>query len=291
MSEELKIFIDGEYYLSSNAKISVYDHGILYGDGVFEGIREYDGKVFKLTEHINRLYDSAKMLNLTIPIDKSEMIECVLNTLKINNLSEAYIRLVVTRGFGDLGLDPLNCPKPTIIIIAKPMAPIADPKGIKVITCPLRRIPPQVFSPNAKTLNYINNVLAKMFATQNGCAEAIFLDLNGNVAEGSAENIFMIKNGLITTPPYIHSLRGITRDSLIDIIKTYDIAEFEVRDASIFEYYVADEVFMTGTAAELAPVTQIDGRIIGDGKPGAITLELQWMFKEYVKDHGINIWR
>jgi len=289
--KEFLVYIDGNFLPASKACINVQDHGLLYSDGCFEGIRAYNGKVFKLIEHINRLYESAKMINLNIGIDKEEMINLVLETLRVNNLSEAYIRLVITRGYGDLGLDPINCPKPTIIIIAKPMAPIADPKGIKVITCPLRRIPPQVFSPNAKTLSYLNNVLAKMFATQNGCAESIFLDLNGNVAEGSAENIFMVKNGLITTPHYIHSLRGITRDSIIDIIKTYDIAKVEVRDASIFEYYVADEVFMTGTAAELAPVIQIDGRIIGDGTPGVMTLELQEKFKEYIGNHGTNIWR
>lgn len=286
---ELKIFVNGEFIPSSEAKISVYDHGILYGDGIFEGIRAYNGRVFKLYEHINRLYDSAKMINLDIGIDKKVMIDNVLATLRINNLTEAYIRLVVTRGFGTLGLDPKNCTKPTIFIIAQPMAPIADPKGIKTITSSMRRIPPSVFSPNIKSLNYLNNVMAKMEATQRGVDEAIFLDLNGNVAEGSAENIFMIKNNILITPPYIHSLRGITRDTILKLAESLSLKKIEVRDFSIFELYTADEVFLTGTAAELAPVIEIDGRKIADGKPGWNTLELQKTFKELVNTTGIKI--
>lgn len=286
---ELKVFINGEFIPSSEAKISVYDHGILYGDGIFEGIRAYKGRVFKLYQHINRLYDSAKMINLDIGIDKKVMIDNVLATLRINNLNEAYIRLVITRGPGHLGLDPKNCIKPTIFIIAQPMAPIADPKGIKTITSSMRRIPTSVFSPNIKSLNYLNNVMAKMEATQRGVDEAIFLDLNGNVAEGSAENIFMIKNAIMITPPYIHSLRGITRDTILELAESLGLKKIEVRDFSIFELYTADEVFLTGTAAELAPVIEIDGRKIADGKPGWNTLELQKLFKELVNTTGIKI--
>lgn len=286
---ELKVFINGVFVPTSEAKISVFDHGTLYGDGIFEGIRAYNGGVFKLKEHINRLFDSAKMVNLNIGVCKETMISDVLNTLQINNLDEAYIRLVVTRGTGTLGLDPSSCPKPTIIIIAQPMAPIADPKGIKCITSSMRRIPPSVFSPNIKSLNYLNNVMAKMEATQRGVDEAIFLDINGNVAEGSAENIFMIKNNILITPPYIHSLRGITRDTILSFAKVE--MQVEERDVSIFEFYAADEVFMTGTAAEVAPVVEIDGRKIGDGKPGYITLWLQEQFKDFVIGSGTKIKR
>ncbi len=290
MSNELKIFINDRFVPKSEAKISVTDHGLLYGDGIFEGIRAYNGRVFRLVEHINRLYDSAKMINLNIGIEKEKMINNVLDTLRVNNLNEAYIRLVVTRGNGTLGLDPSSCPKPTIIIITQPMAPIADPKGIKCITSSMRRIPPSVFSPNIKSLNYLNNVLAKMEATQRSCDEAIFLDINGNVAEGSAENIFMVKNEILITPPYIHSLRGITRDTIIETAKDiYNIIDVQERDVSIFEFYTADEVFMTGTAAELAPVIEIDGRKIGNGKPGEITLLLQDRFKKLVNNSGTKI--
>lgn len=290
MSNELKIYIDGKFLPKSEAKISVTDHGLLYGDGIFEGIRAYNGRVFKLVEHINRLYDSAKMINLNIGIEKEKMINNVLETLRINNLNEAYIRLVVTRGDGTLGLDPASCPKSTIIIIAQPMSPIADPKGIRCITSSMRRISPSVFSPNIKSLNYLNNVLAKMEATQRGCTEAIFLDINGNVCEGSAENIFMIKNGILITPPYIHSLRGITRDTILEISRdSSNFIDVQERDVSIFEFYAADEVFMTGTAAELAPVVEIDGRKIGDGKPGELTLLLQEEFKRLVNNSGTKI--
>lgn len=291
MSNELKVYIDGNFIEASKACINVQNHGLLYGDGIFEGIRAYNGRVFKLTEHINRLYDSAKMINLNIGITKDQMIENVLETLRINHLEEAYIRLVITRGDGTLGLDPTNCKIPTIIIIAQPMAPIADPKGIKCITSSMRRIPPSVFSPNIKSLNYLNNVLAKMEATQRGCDEAIFLDLNGNVAEGSAENIFMLKNEILITPPYIHSLRGITRDTILEIAKDFNLKGIEQRNISIFEFYAADEVFMTGTAAEIAPVIEIDGRKIGDGRPGEITLNIQEKFRILTKYIGIKISR
>jgi len=287
---EYLVYINGEFFPASKACINVQDHGLLYGSGIFEGIRAYNGRVFKLVEHIDRLFDSAKMINLDIGKTKDQIISYVLETLRKNNLEEAYIRLIVTRGYGNLGLDPRNCKVPTIIIIAQPMSPIADPRGIKCITSSMRRIPPSVFSPNIKSLNYLNNVLAKMEATQRGCDEAIFLDMNGNVAEGSAENIFMVKNGILITPPYIHSLRGITRDTILNISKEMDdFVEIQERDVSIFEFYAADEVFMTGTAAELAPVIEIDGRKIGDGKPGDMTLLLQDQFKKLVNNSGTKI--
>lgn len=281
--EELNVYIDGQMFPASKACINVQDHGLLYGDGIFEGIRAYNGRVFKLKEHIDRLFDSAKMINLDIQKTKREVINAVINTLQINHLNDAYIRLVITRGYGNLGLDPLNCKKPTIIIIAQPMEPIADPKGIKAITSSIRRVPASVFSPNIKSLNYLNNILVKMEATMRGVGEGIFLDINGFVCEGSAENIFMVKDGVLITPPHIISLKGITRQTILDISYIIeDILYTEERNISIFEVYTADEVFMTGTAAELAPVIEIDGRKIGDGTPGKVTLELQKKFKELV---------
>jgi len=292
---ELKVFIDGEFVPESKASISVFNHGILYGDGIFEGIRAYNGRVFKLTEHIDRLFDSAKMIKLNIGCTKPQMEDAVLETLRVNKLNKAYIRLVVTRGNGTLGLDPNNCKTPTIFIITKPMDPIADPKGITAVTSSMRRMPISVFSPNIKSLNYLSNVLVKMEATDRGADEGIFLDMNGNVCEGSAENIFMVKNDILITPPHISSLNGITRQTIIDIAKNdhmfldSKIFAVEIRNFSIFEMYAADEVFMTGTAAELAPVINIDDRKIGNGKPGPITIMLQKDFTEYINSHGTPI--
>ena len=285
---ELKVFINGEFVLESKASTSVFDHGLLYGDGIFEGIRAYNGRVFKLKEHIDRLFDSAKMIKLNIGCTKPQMEDAVLETLRINKLNKAYIRLVVTRGTGTLGLDPNNCKEPNVIIITKPMDPIADPKGITAVTSSMRRMPISVFSPNIKSLNYLSNILVKMEATDRGAGEGIFLDMNGNVCEGSAENIFMVKNDVLITPPHISSLNGITRQTIIDIAnKAY--MEVEIRNFSIFEMYAADEVFMTGTAAELAPVINIDDRVIGDGKPGKITLELQKIFTQLLNNSGTSI--
>lgn len=290
---EQLIYINGNFLPKNEAKISVFDHGILYGDGIFEGIRAYNGRVFKLQEHIDRLFDSAKMINLNIGKDKIDIHEAVINTLRANNLNEAYIRLVVTRGVGTLGLDPKSCPKSTIIIIAEPMSPIANPKGIKCITAgTVRRMPYAALSPNIKSLNYLNNVLAKMEATIKGVDEAVVLDMNGNVAEGSAENIFMVKDNILITPPHIISLKGITRETVLDELapQSYEVEHIEIRNISLFELYAADEVFMTGTAAEIAPVVEIDGHKIGDGRPGMVTLELQKEFKELVNYNGTNIY-
>jgi len=284
MTKELLIYVNGEFVPISKPCIMARDHGLLYGDGIFEGIRQYNGRVFKLQQHIDRLFDSAKMINLDIGKTKEEIMDAVENTLFVNELHDAYIRLVVTRGDGDLGLDPRNCPHPTIMIIAQPMAPIADPKGIKAITTSIRRVPASVFSPNIKSLNYLNNILAKAEATRQGVGEAIFLNMEGFVCEGSAENIFMVKDNKLITPPHILSLRGITRETILTELgyEITSIEDIDVRNISIYELYAADEVFMTGTAAELAPVIEIDGRKIGDGKPGDITLRLQKLYKEYV---------
>jgi branched-chain amino acid aminotransferase len=285
---ELKIFINGEFIFESKARISPQNHGFLYGDGIFEGIRAYNGRVFKLKEHIDRLYDSAKMIKLNIPYSKEIMMQCVRETLIENKLNKAYIRLIVTRGDGDLGLNPNTCKTPTVIIITKPMDPIADPKGITAVTSSMRRMPISTFSPNIKSLNYLSNVLCKMEANDRGADEGIFLDMNGNVSEGSAENIFMVKNGVLITPPHISSLNGITRQTVIDIAVEVN-RKIEIRNFSIFEMYAADEVFMTGTAAELAPVVEIDARKIGDGKPGSITLAIQKILTHQLNNMGTPI--
>ena len=292
---ELKVFHNGNFIPASQPCVSPQDHGILYGDGIFEGIRAYNGRVFKLKQHIDRLFDSAKMINLKIPCTKPQMMDAVCETLRVNKLTDAYIRLLVTRGEGDLSIDYSSCKNPTVIIIAKPLPAFADPKGIKAITSSMRRIPISVFSPNIKSLNYLNNVLCKMEAKQHGAGEAIILDMNGYVTEGSGDNIFMIKDKVLITPPHVNGLKGITRDAILHIAQTasYEIFAIDIRNISIFEVYAADEVFVTGTAAELAPVIELDGRKIGDGKPGMITLKLQEQFKEYIADkqNGTSIYK
>ncbi|AVB76362.1 branched-chain-amino-acid transaminase [Methanococcus maripaludis] len=276
----MKIYLDGNFVEKENAKVSVYDHGLLYGDGVFEGIRAYDGVVFKLEEHIERLYDSADSIAMKIPASKVEMEEIVIETLKSNNLKDAYIRLVVTRGVGDLGLDPRKCPKATIFCIAENMKPLLGEDGIKVITSSIRRLPVDVLNPAVKSLNYLNSILAKIQANYAGVDEAFLLDSEGYVAEGTGDNVFVIKNGKIKTPPLSSSvLKGITRDTVVDLAKEagYTIIEEKM---TLHDLFVADEIFITGTAAELIHVVEIDGRIINNGKLGPVTKELSDRFKE-----------
>ncbi|MEM2336692.1 MAG: branched-chain-amino-acid transaminase [Candidatus Bathyarchaeia archaeon] len=287
MDKELLVYIDGEYYPKSQAKISVYDHGLLYGDGVFEGIRAYNGVVFKLKEHIDRLYRSAHAIMLQIPITKEEMIKIVLETLRKNNLKDAYIRLVVTRGVGDLGLDPRKCSKPTIIVITDTIAlhkSEAKEKGITAMLTWVKRDPVDATSHEIKSLNYLNSILAKIEANINGVDEAICLDKNGFVCEGVAENIFIVKNGRIYTPPsYTGALPGITAETVKELAKSlgYDVLE---KNITPYELFTADEVFFTGTAAEIIPVREINKRQIGNGKPGPITKRLIEEFSKLVQD-------
>ncbi|WP_292460795.1 branched-chain-amino-acid transaminase [Methanothermococcus sp.] len=286
----MKIYLNGEFVEKEDAKISVYDHGLLYGDGIFEGIRAYDGVVFKLKEHIDRLYDSAKSITLEIPMTKEEMEKVVVDTIKINNLKDAYIRLVITRGVGDLGLDPRKCKKPTIFCIAEPMNPLLGEDGIKVITSSVRRLPVDVLNPAVKSLNYLNSILAKIQANYAGVHEAFLLDSEGYVAEGTGDNIFVVKNGLIKTPPvYSSVLRGITRDTVIELAKELDYNVVEGR-LTLHELYVADELFITGTAAELVPVVEIDGRVINNGEIGEITKKLSEEFKKIRKVMGTKVY-
>lgn len=290
----LVIYLDGEFVSDDQAKISVFDHGYLYGDGIFEGIRAYNGRVFKLDEHLLRLYDSAKAINMTIPINIKEMEEVVLETLRRNNLRDAYIRLVVSRGKGDLGLDPRKCPKPFILCIAAGISLYPQEfyeKGLDVITVATRRNIPEAVNPKIKSLNYLNNILAKIEATRAGVLEAIMLNQEGYVAECTGDNIFIIKNGyLITPPPHVGILEGITRNCVMELARQKGIPVFEKVFAR-YDVYVADEVFLTGTAAEVIPVVQVDGRIIGSGAPGLITKSLIEAFHELTQVEGTPIYK
>ncbi|GAB4406152.1 MAG: branched-chain-amino-acid transaminase [Thermodesulfovibrionales bacterium] len=273
----MKIYIDGKYYDRADARISVFDHGLLYGDGVFEGIRIYNWKVFKLKEHIERLYQSAKAILLEIPMTKDEMENAVLGTVKINEKKDGYIRLIVTRGEGPLGIDPLPCKKATIIIIVSDIQLYPDEyykNGIEIVTASSRRISSDSLDPRIKSLNYLNNIMAKLEARQTGCLEAVMLNRKGFVAECTADNIFIIKNNELFTPaPYHGALDGITMRTVMEIAETLGIKAHETT-LTRYDIYNADECFMTGTGAEIIPVIKIDGRAIGEGKPGSITEKL-----------------
>jgi branched-chain amino acid aminotransferase len=287
LERELLVYIDGQYYPKSQAKVSVFDHGLLYGDGVFEGIRAYSGSVFKLKEHVDRLYRSAHMLMLEIPITKEQMIQAVVETLRRNNLRDSYIRLVVTRGIGDLGLNPRKCPKPTIIIITDTISLHkggAKEDGVTAMLSWVKRDPVDATSHEIKSLNYLNSILAKIEANIAGVDEAICLDKNGCVCEGVAENIFILKKDKIFTPPsYTGALPGITAE---EVMKLAQKLGYEVKEKNItpFELFNAEEVFFTGTAAEVVPVREINKRTINSGKPGSVTKRLMEEFAKLVVD-------
>ncbi|AEA47585.1 branched-chain-amino-acid transaminase [Archaeoglobus veneficus] len=291
-SDDLLVYINGEFVPESEAKVSVFDHGFLYGDGVFEGIRAYNGRVFKLKEHIDRLYDCAKVIDLQIPVTKEEFMDIILETLRRNNLRDAYIRPIVTRGVGDLGLDPRKCSRPMIIVITKPWGKLYGDlyeKGLKAVTVTVRRNAIDSLPPNIKSLNYLNNILAKIEANAKGGDEAIFLDHNGYISEGSGDNVFIVKNGAVYTPPTLNNLKGITRAVAIEIIQKLGIP-FKETNLGLFDLYSADEIFVTGTAAEIAPITVIDGRTVGDGKPGEITKRLMDEFRKLTETEGVPIY-
>ena len=277
----MKIYINGEFFDKNDAKISVFDHGLLYGDGVFEGIRIYNDKVFKLEEHLERLWDSAKAILLNIPMSMGEMTAAVFATLSENPLKDGYIRLVVTRGKGDLGISPLTCPRATVIIIVDNITLYPEEfykKGIGIITASSRRIPSDALDPKIKSLNYLNNVLAKLEAINAGCLEAIMLNEQGFVAECTGDNIFYIKKGVLFTPDASSgALRGITRQAVLEAAENIGL-ETEITRVTTYDLYTADECFLTGTAAEIIPVVKIDGRIIGDGVPGEFTTDIQEVF-------------
>jgi branched-chain amino acid aminotransferase len=286
------IYIDGRFVPREEARLSVFDHGFLYGDGVFEGIRAYNGRVFRLREHLDRLYDSARAIDLIIPVTKEEMSEIILETLRKNKLKNGYIRPIVTRGVGDLGLDPRKCPKPSIFVIAVEWGAMYGDlyeKGLNAITVSVRRNPAEALPPNVKSLNYLNNILGKIEANYKGGDEAIFFDTNGYLSEGSGDNIFVVKNGAIYTPPTLNNLRGITRAVVIELARSLGISLFE-QDLGYYDLYAADEVFVTGTAAEVAPIVLIDGRSIGSGKPGPVTRQLMVSFRSVTETEGTPVY-
>ena len=288
---DLLIYFNGKFVPKNEARTSIYDHGFLYGDGVFEGIRAYSGRVFRLDGHLDRMYDSAKAIDLKIPLSKEEMKKAIIETLKKNKLKDAYIRPIVTRGDGDLGLDPRKCPRPNIFIITQEWGAMYGDlyeKGLTAVTVGIRRNAPEALPPNIKSLNYLNNILAKIEANVKGGDEAIMIDVHGNISEGSGDNIFIVKNGRIVTPPTLNNLRGITRMAAIDLAVKEGIEVIET-NMGLFDIYTADEVFVTGTAAEIAPVTKIDGRLIGDGTPGEVTKKLMSAFKELTRLEGTPI--
>ena len=294
MNNELVVYIDGAYYPKSQAKISVFDHGLLYGDGVFEGIREYNGIVFKLKEHIDRLYRSAHVITLKIPLTKEEMTQAVVETLRKNKLNDSYIRLVVTRGVGDLGLDPRKCPKPSVIIITDTIslhASGAKENGITTMLSWVRRNPVDATSHEIKSLNYLNSVLAKIEANASGVDEAICLESNGYVAEGVGENVFIVKNGELLTPPTsTGALAGITAEVVEKLAVKLGL-KLTVTNLTPFMLFTAEEAFFTGTAMEMVPIREVNKRQIGTGKPGPVTKKLMAEFHKVIKDptQGIKI--
>jgi branched-chain amino acid aminotransferase len=280
------IWLDGKWYDRETAVVSVYDHGLLYGDGVFEGIRVYGGKIFKLDEHLNRLYDSAHAIWLTIPVPKDEMARITEEAVRRSGINEAYIRHVITRGVGDLGLDPRKCAKPSIIIIVDTIRLWPEEvyeTGLRVVTAGTPIPQREALSPRVKSLNYLAHILAKIEGIQAGADEVIMLDSAGTVAEGSGQNIFIVKNGRIKTPPpFAGILKGVTRDTVIEIAEA---AGYQVEETMLNRYdvYTADEVFLTGTASELVAVRQVDGRQIGAGKCGPVTRDLRTRFQALVR--------
>lgn len=282
----MKVYLNGTIMDAAEATISVLDHGLLYGDGVFEGIRIYGGKVFKLREHVERLFASAKAIMLSIPMTVAEMEKAILDTVAASGLSDGYIRPIVTRGTGCLGIDPASCEKPSIIIIVGTIQLYPEEcyrKGIEIVSLPTRRVPSECLDPRIKSLNYLNNVLAKIEARQAGCKEGVMLNTAGQVAECTADNIFIVKNGALLTPaPQCGALDGITMRTVCELAESLSIRVTAVV-LSRYDLYTADECFLTGTGAELIPATKIDGRMIGSGEPGPVTQRLIKAFHDYVK--------
>ncbi len=288
----MKIFLDGKYVAEDEAKVSVFDHGLLYGDGVFEGIRLYNGKIFRLDQHLDRLFASAKAIMLQIPMTKEQLVEACGETCRQNKLKDGYIRLVVTRGVGYLGLNPFRCKNPTVFIIADTIELYPEEvyrKGLKLITASTQRTSPAAVNPSIKSLNYLNNILAKIEAVTAGAVEAIMLNSQGHVAECTGDNIFVVRGGKLGTPPIsAGALIGITRQVVMELAAHRQI-EVSVSNLTRYDLMTADEVFLTGTAAEIVPVVSIDGRTIGAGQPGLLTLKLTEDFRKLTCAEGTPI--
>jgi branched-chain amino acid aminotransferase len=288
----MKVFLNGELIEEEEAKVSIFDHGFLYGDGIFEGIRSYDGLVFRLKQHLDRLFESAHTIMLKIPYKREQLQEAIIQTLKANNLRDAYIRLVVSRGKGDLGLDPRKCKSPNIIIITDKI--VLYPKqiyqnGIELITVPTRRNIVEALNPQLKSLNYLNNILAKIEAINSGVEEAIMLNNEGYVVECSGDNIFILKDGVLITPPiYLGALEGITRQVVMEIAVSLNI-KVEEKAFTRHEVFNSFECFLTGTAAEIVPVVKVDGRQINDGKPGKITIKLMEEYRKLTRSESEGV--
>ena len=288
----MKVYLDGRFVDQAEAKVSVFDHGLLYGDGVFEGIRLYGGNIFRLEEHLERLEYSAKAIMLPLPLSRDQLREATCETCRQNGLHDAYIRLVVTRGVGDLGLAPWLCPKPSVFIIASKISLYPQElydKGLAIVTVPTRRISPAALPSTIKSLSYMNNILAKIEAKQFGAEEAIMLNEQGFVAECTADNVFIVHKGALLTPPAAHgALKGVTRSTVLDIARAFDLPVHE-NDLTRYDVWCADECFLTGSGAEVIPVAKLDGRTIGSGRPGPITLRVLRAFRERVLVEGTRI--
>src|SRR4051812_29893243 len=286
MSMSLKIWIDGKLVDKSEAKISVYDHGLLYGDGVFEGIRVYSGKIFELDAHLDRFWNSAKAIRLELPVSREQITTAMYDTVKANNFTDCYIRLVVTRGVGDLGLDPKRCSKPTVFVITDLVALYPKEmyeKGISVITASVIRNHPNALSPRVKSLNYLNNILARIEANDAGVPEALMLNHDGNVAECTADNVYIVRDGVVQTPTtHDGILEGVTRQVIIELCAKLGIPLVE-KTLQRHDLYIADEMFLSGTGAEVIAVTKIDGRTLGAGEAGPVTRRLMEAFHKHVR--------
>jgi branched-chain amino acid aminotransferase len=283
------VYVSGAWRTAADASVSVFDHGLLYGDGVFEGIRAYNGRVFKLERHIDRLFDSAKAIRLEIPHTHAEVCALVVETCRRNGISDGYIRLVVTRGPGDLGIDPRKCPRPELIVIARQLTMYAAAaKGIKVVTSTFRRNAPDATSPSIKSLNYLNNILARLEANDRGADEALMLDGQGYVAEATVDNFFIVTERALLTPPTATNLKGITRETILEIAASLGIAA-EERPFTLFDVWTSKEAFICGTGAEVVPVLSVDDRVIGSGGIGSVTGRIVAAYHEVVRAQGTPI--
>jgi branched-chain amino acid aminotransferase len=289
----MKVYIDGKFCDERDARISVFDHGLLYGDGIFEGIRAYNGRVFRLKEHIDRLFYSAKAILLSVPMSHADIMKAVVASCRENNLRDGYIRLVVTRGIGTLGLNPNRCKDPSVIIIADKIQlypPEQYERGMEIVTVPTVRNLHSALNPAVKSLNYLNNILAKIEANNAGCEEAVMLNADGYVAECTGDNIFIVKDGRLMTPPLsAGALYGITRQVVIELAAQSDLKVAEP-NLTRYDLFNADECFLTGTGAEIVPIVKIDGRVIGDGKPGVLTQKLVSRYHALTKVSGEPIY-
>jgi branched-chain amino acid aminotransferase len=288
------VYAGGKFGPAGEAGVSVFDHGLLYGDGVFEGIRAYNNRVFKLERHVERLFDSAKAIRLDIPASRDDVAELVLEACRRNDIADGYIRLVVTRGAGDLGIDPRTCPRPEIIVIAKRVAPLYGQQpwqGVTVVTSAFRRHPADVLSPSIKSLNYLNNILARIEANDRGADEALFLDQQGHVAEATVDNFFIVVDRMLLTPPTATNLKGITRETVLELATELNIRS-EERHFTLFDVWTAREAFMCGTMAEIVPIASVDGRTIGTSNgPGPMTARIAAAYHRIVRSSGTPIYR